>query len=499
MTFAEGHAGLDALPRRLDAAVRRVRAGHLLATLTTAVAVALVAFGLLEFATVFFRLDLDLADRCAIALILGLALAAVGTAADIFVWPGRITLARRADARLRLDERLSTAVEVAARGDDGAPVTRALLADAERRAGAIDPRALVTLPLARCGLILAAAAAFAAISLAPPDPLAGGTGRNGVTPSVTTLTAAEAGETGAELRRVATILERDAGARDDRFLEALAREAARIGEAIETGRLTDRDAVVAALDRLAGFTAEAYPALAGPAAASSFEDPLTAPDREAEATRMLRNLARERLATPAATPNGAAAEGQPMADPAATPPEAAPPATDIPPPTGDAPNSRTPGGEDAPQPAGGAPAPAPDQRHTGAAAMEIVDPMTFQAGSQAGERPEDAAPLGPADGANTGPSRFAGVGQQTLEGAPAPEQDPFALGADMFLTGQLDETGRRIRIEVPPEMQALVIDPGTATAMDWAPRREAEVLRTGVPLAARDLLARYFRAAAEAE
>jgi len=107
--------------------------------------------------------------------------------------------------------------------------------------------------------------------------------------------------------------------------------------------------------------------------------------------------------------------------------------------------------------------------------------------------------VGPADAANTGQSRFAGAGQQILNGAPAEPEDPFALGADMLLNGQLDETGRRIRIEVPPEMQAIAIDPGEATATGWTARREVDVQRIGVPLVARDLLARYFRAAAEAE
>ncbi|MGV8839420.1 MAG: hypothetical protein ACWA6X_03845 [Bauldia sp.] len=498
MTIAEDDVGLDALPRRLDAAVRRVRTDRLVATLTIAAAAAFVAFGFLEFASVSFGLPLDVGGRCAVAAALGLAVAAMGTAADMFTWPGRIALARRADLRLRLDERLSTAIEVAARGDHaGAPVERALLADAERRAASIDPGALAPLPFGRYGLVLAAAVAFAAMSLAPPDPFAGGTPRSAL-PSSTTLTEAEATDTGAELRRVATILERDAAARDDPFLEALAREAARIGEAIETGRLTDRGAVVAALDRLTGFTAEAYPAAAA-STAGSYEDPAIAiAPQEAEATQMLRNLARERMTPPNAANEGGTTPEQPAVEPAANAPADIPPGPA--PPTAEVPNSQAPGADGGGQPAGGAPAPAADDGYIEAAAMETVtDPTSYRADAQAGERPEDAVPIGPATAANTGQSRFAGAGQQLLAGAPAPAQDPFALGADMLLTGPLDETGRRIRIEAPPEMQVIAIAPAEATAMTWAPRREIEARRTVVPLAARDVLARYFRAAAEAE
>lgn len=500
MTLAEGHAGLDVLPRRLDAAVRRVRADRLLATLTVAAAAGLIAFGFLEFASVSFGLPLDLGGRSAVAAVLGLAVAAVGIAADLFTAPGRVALARRADARLRLDERLSTAVEVAARGDRAdAPVERALLADAERQAGSVDPRALVTVPFARYALILAAAATFAAISLAPPDPFVGGPAQ-AVTASFATLTGAEAADTAAELRRVATILERDAAARDDPFLEALAREAGRIGEDIEAGRLTDRDAVVAALDRLAGFTAEAYPPAAVPVPNSFEGNGIVAPPQEAEATQMLRNLARERMAPPSAAPEGGRTQEQAAIEPAADTPADVPPMMGLPPPTAETPNPQAPGAEGGDAPTGGAQTPAADEGYIKARDMETyTDPTNYQADRQAGERPEDAVLIGPADAANVGQSRFAGAGQQVLEGGAVVEEDPFALGADMLLTGQLDENGRRIRIEVPPEIQAITIAPGEATAMDWARRREVEVLRSGVPFAARDFLARYFRAAAEAE
>lgn len=499
MTVAEGHAGLhrdgglDALPRRLDSAVRRDRADRFLATLTTAAVVALVAFAFLEFASISFGIPVDLAGRVAIAAILGLAVAAVGSAADVLAWPGRLGLARRADSRFALGERLSTAVEVAARdGDGGTPVARALLADAERQAGSLDPRSLVAVPYWRYGLAIAAAAAFAAISLAPPDPAAPSSEPLRVE-STTTLTANEITDTAADLRRVATILQQDAAARDDPFLEALAREAMRITDEIEAGRMTDRNAVVAALDRLAGFTAEAYPPMLAPGV-EEFDMPI---EVQAEATRILRDLARERMTAPTAAQMAERAQEQPPVEPAGDTPADIPPMMGLPPPTAEVPDPQAPaGGEET---TGGAPGAADDEGYIEAADMETYnDPTNYGAARTAGERPENAQLIGPADAANAGQSRFAGAGAGVLDGAVTPE-DPFALGADMLLNGQIDETGRRIRIEVPPDMQAIAIAPGEVTATDWAALREVEVQRIGVPLAARDLLARYFRAAAEAE
>ncbi|MCW5714220.1 MAG: hypothetical protein KIT43_06905 [Bauldia sp.] len=503
MTVLEGQAGLhaggglEALPRRLDAALRRVRADRLLATLTVATALALVAFGFLEFASVSFGLPIDLGGRIAVALILGLALAAVGTAADVFAWPGRLGIARRADVRFGLDERLSTAIEIASRGSDAdAPVVaRALLADAERRAGSLDLRALVKVPYGRYALAVAAAAVFAAISLAPPDYVPPRAELARPQPS-TTLTATEVADTFAELRRVATIMQNDAARRDDPFLEALAREALRIGEEIEAGRLTDRDAVVAALDRLAGFTAEAYPPVAVPA--PDYEESGGITERPAEATQILRDLARDRMTPPSATETAARTQDQPLVEPGDAAADI-PPMMGLPPPTADVPNPQAPAGAEGQPPTGGAPGAADDEGYIEAAEMETyTDPTNYRAERTVGERPENAQLIGPADAANTGQSRFAGAGQQMLNG-PVAEEDPFALGADMFLTGQIDETGRRIRIEVPPEIQAIAILPGEAAATEWTALREVEALRTGVPLGARDLLARYFRAAAEAE
>lgn len=499
MTVAEGQAGLRlvALPRRLDAALRRARADRLLATLTTAIVVALVAFGFLEFATVSFGVPLDLTGRVAVASILGLAVAAVGTAADIFASPGRLGIARRADSRFDLGERLSTAIEVADRGGDaGAPVARALLADAERCAGSLDPRALVTVPYGRYAVAVAAAAVFAAISLAPPDSTAGGPAP-APAPTFAELTATEAAETGAELRRVAAILNEDAAIRDDPFLRALAREALQIGDEIEAGRLTDRDAVVAALDRLAGLTAEAYPPATVLAPDYDESDVIT--ERQPEATQVLRDLARERMTPPSSNETGTRTQDQPLVEPAGSAAADIPPMMGRQPPTADVPNPQAPAGADGQQPTGGAPGAADDEGYLEAADMETFnDPTNYRAERTASERPENAQLIGPADAANTGQSRFAGVGQQMLNGAMAAD-DPFAFGADMLLNGPIDETGRRIRVEVPPEMQAIAIDAGEATATDWTTLRQVEVQRIGVPLGARDLLARYFRAAAEAE
>ena len=92
---------------------------------------------------------LDQIATSAIAFVCALVVAVLAT---FLLAPDLAALARAADHRFALKERLSTALEVAtARPSDAAqdPVRAALLADAEQRASSIDMRALVTLRLPR--------------------------------------------------------------------------------------------------------------------------------------------------------------------------------------------------------------------------------------------------------------------------------------------------------------------------------------------------------------
>src|SRR5262245_45134952 len=106
------------------------------------------------------------------------AIAFVGALVVVFLAtfllvPDLAALARAADHRFALKERLSTALEVAtARLSDAAqdPVRLALLADAEQRAGSIDMRALVSLRLPRAAwCVPALLLAALLLQIVPPD------------------------------------------------------------------------------------------------------------------------------------------------------------------------------------------------------------------------------------------------------------------------------------------------------------------------------------------
>jgi len=171
-------------------------------------------------------------------------------------------LARKADRALALAERLSTALEVDESLPPGAalgPVPSALLADAERCAGIIDPRQIVGLHLPRAvwavpGLIAAAVL----IQLVPPDAIAISRGSiAGAERDERSLTGQQRAEAAANLRSIAEVLGKDAQERSDPYLRTIVRTLERLsGDAERPGM--DRRVLAGALEELLAHTRQAY-------------------------------------------------------------------------------------------------------------------------------------------------------------------------------------------------------------------------------------------------
>src|SRR5262249_32934742 len=195
----------------------------------------------------------------AFACVLGVAV----LAALLFA-PDLATFARLADQAFALQERLSTALEVAANlRSDSAPdaVRAALLDDAERRAGTIDPRALVRLRLPRAAWgVPALVAAAILLQVAPPNAFgrsAPGASSAGRGTDGSPLSRPQAVDTAANLRRIAEIVDQDAARWSDPYLRTIARTLERLSAEVARAAL-DRRQLASELDRLLAHAQRAY-------------------------------------------------------------------------------------------------------------------------------------------------------------------------------------------------------------------------------------------------
>jgi hypothetical protein len=178
--------------------------------------------------------------------------------------PDLAAFARAADRTFALQERLSTALEVAAvlRPDTAPdPVRAALLADAERRAGAVDPCKLVRLTLPRMAWVVPALLT-AAILLQVLPPGAFGRAAPGATVERDAsddggLSRQQAAETAANLRLISEILDQDAAQRSDPYLRTIARTLARLSSEVAQSTM-DRRVLANELHRLLAHTQQAY-------------------------------------------------------------------------------------------------------------------------------------------------------------------------------------------------------------------------------------------------
>lgn len=175
--------------------------------------------------------------------------------------------ARRLDAEMGLQERLSTALEAAERvgagrhqdDDRQEVVLRALIADAAASIGTSDPRAVTPLPLARHLLRIGVAAAIV-VPMVLGSPMEGTSVTEASAPPATAR-----GDDGVEDRvatavrveQVALALAEDAERVGDAYLRALADELERLGRDYAEGAQHDAQ-LDARLGRLMGHVARAY-------------------------------------------------------------------------------------------------------------------------------------------------------------------------------------------------------------------------------------------------
>ncbi|MCW5714702.1 MAG: hypothetical protein KIT43_09350 [Bauldia sp.] len=507
-----GEPSFALYPRLREVTARLVRArrlaliGALAEALAMAVAAGLVTWCLLRLAVAILWIETSAATLASASVtVAGLALA-MATISAIAEGPSLAALARRADATFLLDERISTAVEVA----DGpsTPVTRALLADAEGRARAILPGAILGGRTAGLAFPLLGLALLAALLLLAPLPPAASAFRPGPPTASVVLGMDEATTLAGELRAIATTIAADAARRDDAFLAAIAAEIGETAQRLEAGEPVERAAIGEDLARLGDYAAMAYERGGDPAA------PVTALSRLAAATA----AGTAPRTGPGSAPNGGtpAAPADPLQlSPAAPPVPAGDPAM---------PGQADPAGPEAPA----TPLPETGVRATPAAEITgdaVQEPCNFDAGGDcavaAGENPfglergnvnmppdpGGAAPpnapegpamaegqlIGPAADAGAGEAVFAGQGTRPLGETPGDDPGTLDDGGAMLLPDRGTGTGDRIRLDMPPPPGgAILIEGALPPGVAWRVLTEVEVARTLLPPAEREIAGRYF-------
>jgi hypothetical protein len=430
---------------------------------------------------------LDQIATSAIAFVCALVVAVLAT---FLLAPDLPALARTADHRFALKERLSTALEVAtARPSDAAqdPVRAALLADAEQSASSIDMRALVSLRLPRAvwgvpALLLTALL----LHTVPPDTFGRATPGASATRNASdngALSGDQAADTAANLRRIAEVLDQDGAQRSDPYLRTIARALERLSA--EVGRAAiDRPQLARELGQLLAHAQQAYAQSGRPADQS-------APPQHP--TDLLRSALDE-------ITGGRQADAAPARDPAA--------------PKATAADRNPPGRPSRPQDrrASGTPTPAEQiaaavRRLTGEDIPWLfidedgaeVDPRSQLERLMAEEerRARSAQPAGAAANAGRGEGDQAGDGVQPLGRGPGAKTTDPAATEQMLLPDPQGREGSRIRIEIPPN--AVLSDVAEATSIangGWRRVQEQSVERPTLEAEGRRIVGRYFKRSA---
>ena len=406
--------------------------------------------------------------------------------------PDLAALARVAERTFALQERLSTALEIANLRSDSTldPVRAALLADAEGRAGAIDPRKLVRLTLPRAAwAVPAMIAAAILLQVVPPDAF----GRSA--PDISAARAVsddggmsrqQAADTAANLRRIAEILDQDATQRSDPYLRTIARTLERLS--IDVAQATvDRRRLASELDQLLAHAQQAYAQSDRPAG-------------QAAARRNATELLRAALDDITGNRQGGTASAR---DPDPAVPEAAAAGRD---------------------PAG-RPAQPQDRRATGSRSLseliaaarrlpggDISWLYIDEDGTEADPRAQierlmaeeerraraAAQPAGAAANAGQGEGDRAGDGVQPLGRDNAAKSADLAAAEQMLLPDPERRDGGRIRIEIPPDAALSdVAAPTSDASSGWRRVQEQSVEHPALAAEGRRVVGRYFKRATE--
>ncbi|MCY4353667.1 MAG: hypothetical protein OXC09_02620 [Truepera sp.] len=374
--------------------------------------------------------------------------------------PSRLEAARRADRLLGLEERLSTAVEFeSASGDRIVELAQQL--DAERHAGAVQVSRVAPLRLPGVGWpALALLVASLAAQLLPPPTL----------PEITSsFDRAELEQALDQVERLQTAVAREAERREDPYLGAVA-------EALEMFR---RDLASGGLDRQ-----ESRRQLT-----QIIEHMMRASDLEGNPAALAEQLL---ASSPSELPADEAAGDAPTRGGDGAQPHLE---GDLPPFAGldpllDAVNRPLEGGPENER------APLTEGSRGGYTDRELIEALQEQAlrASQAA-READGAIIGAAADSNPGASRLAGQGSQELVGDPATaaESDPDAFAfEDLALPGEIASEGRRIELELPPDVELVEVSGSLPALGPWRTLPEAALTTEFFPMSYREELSRYF-------
>ncbi|MGD9738184.1 MAG: hypothetical protein AB7O56_11910 [Bauldia sp.] len=496
---------LSDLIERLARARRRVTLNALLSGAIVSIVIGLGVFCVLQLLSglfgsswpVAFSFNLnDTFDRAVgqhivVALIVAAAafVAALVTAMSGRPWIN--SMARAADVRFRLNEMMSTALEVAAERRSGV-VSEALLQSAQARVGSVDADALVPMRAPRIVFaipVLLALAVWLAIS-PPPAVFERAFGGTAGGPEIATTELAARAQTAADLHAIAAIVRQDGEERADPTMQAIARQLDDLAAQMEANPALDREAAGAALERLNDLLATAY------------ERAGEAEDNTRNHSRLLQNAFEQ------FDPARAAAAAQREAATRPPPEQANPEAAGI-----DAPFEAVGlrGGEV--EGAGNAGAPMPGlgirpENLDGAAQgpgnrAEILSDEYLAYGEddvygpEGPDGPGGPIPAGgefvaPAAGGEAGD--IAGLGGAALFGDAAAMTALEAAG-EMMLADRNPGNGRTITLDLPPLTQLLGVTADGAPAPGaWQAQVEGQVTRTPVPVGDRATVQRYFDA-----
>lgn len=396
-------------------------------------------------------------------------------------------LARLADRRFALDERMSTAIGLTDAGPDGAVLRRALLADAAAHLPRVEPALMAPFRPTSVGLALPVLAALglAVVLLIPLPPAAPGAVLTAEAP----LDEADRAAAAEDVTRVADLMREQAEVRDDPYMEAVARTLDSLAARLESDPGLTRAEAVAALDAL---SAEAR------AAGTDWRG-----DAGARLPEMVAALA-EMLAEPPPPP-GAPAPGD-IPDAMAAGLNGEPTAPGAP---GPAQPSGTPRegleamldefAQGQGQPAGAAPPGSPPSPVVQGSFNEPIRSPEEMAAQRAAQASEQAQLMGPSANAQAGESILAGEGTDALDQADAGAVAvTFETSGDFVLEANVAGEGRQMLRDLPPET---VLSPVTAFDLaeaqaNWQALPPAAAWRDRIGPAERVAVQDYFLALA---
>lgn len=305
------------------------------------------------------------------------------------------------------------------------------------------------------------------------------------------LEASDRVELAADIRRVAALVEADAGERADSYLGAVARELQQLGEAIDADDSLSRDDISAALRRLLPYAQAAYErAGVSEAAPANLSRLIEAALREVNEPPSADGVPSAEV--PLEPPAGDLQAGEQAAGPA----EGGQPAGGL-----DDMLAALERGQELPPGLGSAPTPTainPDAFNDNDYDQEV--PGRVPRGADDPNAPQQVvggARIGAAEDAGAGVGDAAGQGVQPLgDGVVTEFGAPPELAAEMTLEDADQGDGRRIRLDMAPEGEngGALPEGERADSAQWQRLPEQEVNRSLLSPQERDVVRQYFRA-----